>query len=132
MNTKPPGTVLQLILTIFCQKSIIRHYVLKNLSDSECPSSLCGLKVWILNGTQFFRILSVFGSTWWLFFFCCRGQSDEVKNTGITLDTRPESRNNESTKKMDPTDRNPSKDPLARMEKTVRLHCINLQMAVKF
>ena len=60
-----------------------------------------------------------------------RGQADEAKNTGITLDTRPESRNNESVKKADPTDRNPSKDPLARMEKTVRLHCINLQMAVR-
>ena len=45
------------------------------------------------------------------------------------MDTRPESRSADS-KKSDPVERNPAKDPLARMEKTLRLHCINLQMAV--
>jgi hypothetical protein len=46
-----------------------------------------------------------------------------VRVSGITHDTRPD-----PNKKSE--DRNPARDPLARMEKALRLHCINLQMGV--
>ena len=56
--------------------------------------------------------------------------SDTSKSTGITLDVRPDSRSADSAKKSGTLERNASRDPLARMERTLRLHCINLQMAV--
>jgi len=64
-----------------------------------------------------------------ILFIICRGLPNESPNDGITLDTRPESRVNE-IKKVEPVERVASKDPLARMDKHLRLHCINLQMAV--
>ena len=56
-----------------------------------------------------------------------RGQPDETKLAGITLDVRPDPRSSDAGKKPDTLDR---KEPMARMERTLRLHCINLQMAV--
>lgn len=48
--------------------------------------------------------------------------------TGLTVDVRPESKKLET---QDPyLTVTPGKDPLARMEKVLRLHCINLQMSV--